>query len=206
MTPQEVAALGLPPAPKGEEWEFIKCPAQQIPIGNVILVSKTGGPPVTPQELLQMALGSITVPVLQPTTAPPLNRPALVGLPEWFWIPKAQWHPVSVTVSVGPVWATLTATPEELTFDPGGGLAPGSCTGPGVSYTKSTAAGDACRFTYLESSALQPGNAYAAAVTVTWNVAWTGSGGTGGTINAGLQMPFPFLLRVAEAQALVTGP
>ncbi|GEM_PF-1017925 len=206
MTPAEVAALGLPPAPPGEEWEYIRCPALQIPIGNVILVSKNGGPPVTPQELLQIALGELTVPELQPRTAPPLNRPALVGLPEWFWIPPAQWHPISVTVTVGPVWARLTATPNLLTFDPGGGLAPSSCPGPGTSYRSAPSGGAGCQFKYLQSSALQPGGAYAAAVTVTWAVTWTGSGGTGGTVNAGLQMPYPFSLRVAEGQALVTGP
>lgn len=206
LTRQQIAALGLPPAPAGQQWDFINCPALQIPIGNVILASTTGGPPVTPQELLQIALGEITVPVLQPRTAPPLNRRALVGLPEWFWIPAAQWQPVSVTVAVGPVWARLTARPVLLTFDPGGSLVGASCPGPGASYISGTAAGGTCRYTYPVSSALQPGGAYQAAVTVTWQVSWTGSGGAGGTINAGLQMPYPFALRVAEGQALVTGP
>ena len=206
MTPQEIQNLGLPPAPKGEQWDFIRCPALQIPIGNVILASTTGGPPVTPQELLQMALGEITVPVLAPQTAPPLNRRALVGLPEWYWIPPGQWHPITVTVAVGAVWAKLTATPDLLTFDPGGGLGGTSCAGPGVSYSKAGAGQGACRYTYLTSSALQPGGAYQADVSVTWRVTWTGSGGVGGTVNAGLQMPFPFALRVAEGQALVTGP
>jgi hypothetical protein len=206
LTPAEIAALGLPPAPKGEQWDFINCPAQQIPIGNVILASTTGGPPVTPQELLQIALGSITVPVLAPQTAPPLGRRALVGLPEWFWIPAADWQPVTVTVAVGPVWAKLTATPGTLTFDPGGGLPGSSCQGPGTSYSTSKGSQGGCKYTYTVSSALQPGGAYQAAVTVTWQVAWTGSGGVGGTINAGLQMPYPFSLRVAEGQALVTGP
>jgi hypothetical protein len=206
LTPAEIAALGLPPAPKGQQWDFINCPALQIPIGNVILASTTGGPPVTPQELLQIALGEITVPVLAPGTAPPLNRRALVGLPEWFWIPAAQWQPVSVTVAVGAVWARLTATPVLLTFDPGGGLTGTSCQGPGVAYRAGGSGQGACWYRYSVSSALQPGRAYQAAVTVTWQVTWTGSGGTGGTINTGLQMPYPFALRVAEGQALVTGP
>lgn len=206
LTKAEIAALGLPPAPPGEQWDFVNCPALQIPIGNVILVSTGGGPPVTPQELLQIALGEITVPVLRPSTAPPLNRKALVGLPEFFWIPAGRWHPITYTVSVGPVWAKLTATPSKLTFEPGGTLTGTSCAGPGVSYNSRAAANDPCQYTYAQSSALQPGGAYQAAVTVTWVVTWTGSGGVGGTINAGLQMPYPFSLRVAEGQALVTGP
>ena len=28
------------------------------------------------------------------------------------------WRPVSVTASAGPVWATATAQPQRLTFDP----------------------------------------------------------------------------------------
>ena len=61
-----------------------------------------------------------------------------------------------------------------------------------------------CFYTYDQSSARQPGGAYQAAVTVTWVVTWTGSGGTGGTVNAGLQVAVPISVRVAEGQALVT--
>jgi hypothetical protein len=42
-------------------------------------------------------------------------------------------------------------------------------------------------------------------VTVTWRVTWTGSGGVGGTLNAGLQIADPISVPVAEGQALVTG-
>ena len=41
------------------------------------------------------------------------------------------WGPVSVSASLGPVWATVTATPLRLTFDPGDPAGPGpvSCGG-----------------------------------------------------------------------------
>ena len=195
LSPAQISYLGLPAAPKGEEWAAITCPGTQ-PFGGVTLESKGGGgaPPVTPQELLQVAEGELTVPALAPETAPPPHADGLVGLPELFWIPPGEWHAV-------------TATPEQISLEPGGGLTGTSCDGPGLAGTAAQQAGrsDPCSYTYTESSALQPGGAYAAAVVVTWRVSWTGSGGVGGMLNAGLQVPYPLRLRVAEGQALVTG-
>jgi hypothetical protein len=206
LTPAQIAFLGLPPPPAGEKWGVITCPGTQ-PFSGVTLVSANGTPAVTPQELLQVAIGELRVPVMAPGTAPPLGRDGLVGLPEWFWVSAAQWHPYTVTVSAGPVWAEVIATPSQLSFDPGGGLGGASCQGPGISYRAARAAGQTatpCSYTYTQSSALQPGGAYPASVTVTWVVTWTGSGGTGGTVNAGLQIADPISVRVAEGQALVT--
>lgn len=206
LTPAQISFLGLPPPPAGEKWASLTCPGN-LPFGGVTLVSANGTPAVTPQELLQVAIGELRVPVLHPGTAPPLGKDGLVGLPEWFWVQSGQWHPVTVTVSAGPVWAEVIATPSQLTFDPGGGQSGTSCPGPGISYRAARAAGQTttdCSFLYAQSSALQPGGAYQASVTVTWDVTWTGSGGTGGTVNAGLQIVDPIAVRVAEGQALVT--
>lgn len=204
LTPEQIAFEGLPKPPAGEVWAAITCPGNQ-PFGGVTLESANGTPAVTPEELMEVAEGELKVPVLRPGTAPPLGQDGLVGLPEWYWVRAARWHAINVTVSAGPVWATVTATPTGMTFDPGGGLAGGSCDGPGVPYSAGGASQSACTFTYDQSSATQPGGIYAAAVTVTWLVTWTGSDGNGGTLNDGLQVAFPFALRVAEGQALVTG-
>jgi hypothetical protein len=211
LSKSQIAFLGLPPPPAGQKWGAITCPGRN-PFGGVTLVSGNGTPAVTPQELLQVAESELRVPVLAPGTAPPLGKDGLVGLPEWFWVPAGQWHPVTVTVSAGPVWATLTATPSQLTFDPGGGLSGASCKGPGISYSAARAAGQvttACSYTFTQSSARQPGGAYPASVTVTWVVTWRGfspaGGNVGGTVNAGLQIADPIAVRVAEGQALVTG-
>ncbi|MGO9078945.1 MAG: hypothetical protein ACLQDY_07845 [Streptosporangiaceae bacterium] len=204
LSPGQQSFAGLPKAPKGEKWETITCPGRN-PFGGVTLVSAAGTPAVTPQELMQEALGLLKIPTLRPGTAPPMGHDGLVGLPEWFWVPAGQWHPVSKTVSVAAVWATVTATPVRLTFLPGGGLPADSCAGPGTAYARGQTASSACQFTYAQSSAQQPGAAYRASVTVTWRVTWTGSGGTGGTINAAEQIGYPIALRVAEAQALVRG-
>jgi len=206
LSKSQVAFLGLPPPPPGQKWGAITCPGPS-PFGGVTLVSGNGTPAVTPQELLQVAESELRVPALAPGTAPPLGKDGLVGLPEWFWVTAAQWRPVTVTVSAGPVWATITATPSQLSFEPGGGLTGASCTGPGISYRAAQAAAQTttpCSYTYDQSSARQPGGAYQASVTVTWVVTWTGSGGVGGTVNAGLQIADPISVRVAEGQALVT--
>jgi hypothetical protein len=202
LSPAQIAFLGLPPPPAGQKWAVITCPGTQ-PFSGVTLVSANGTPAVTPQELLQVALGELQVPVLAPDTAPPLGKDGLVGLPEWFWVPAAQWTPVTVTVSAGPVWAEVIATPQTLTFDPGGGLAGASCSGPGISYSAGLTT-TACSYTYTQSSALQPGGAYQAAVTANWDVTWTGLNVPVTQVNPDLQITVPISVPVAEGQALVT--
>jgi hypothetical protein len=200
--------LKLPPPPKGYRWEALTCPGAR-PFGGVVPVNnKTGRPGVSPRQLLQIALGELIIPYLRPATAPPRGSDGLVGLPEWFWIPHRDWRPVSITVSVGPVWARATAVPTGLAFSPGAGLPELACAGPGTPYDPHLPAADQhtrCSYTYAQPSAGQPGAAYRAAVIVTWRVSWTGSGGAGGVINAGLRIPRPFSLRIAEGQALVGG-
>jgi hypothetical protein len=197
------------PAPKGEEWRWIVC--QMIGQTGLVLVptgSTTANPGVTPQQLLQWALANLKVPVPAPATAPPRGQDGLVGLPEWVWLPASQWHPVTAQVSVGPVWAKVTAVPGKITISPGSGLPGQSCTGPGTPYNPrrpAAAQHTDCSYTYQQSSDLQPGHAYQVSVTVTWTATWTGSGGAGGAVNPPLQQTTTFPLRVAEGQALVSG-
>ena len=206
LSADQIHFLGLPKAPKGEEWAAITCPGKQ-PFGGVTLVSKaTGVPRITPRELMEVARGLLHIPATAPATAPPLRKDGLTGLPEWYWIPRG-WGPVrSPRVTAGPVWAQVTATPVDLSFDPGGGLAGVSCHGPGTPYRGGRRT--ACSYTYRQSSATQPGGRYQAQIVVTWRVTWAGGVGAGttdgGTLSAGLQEAYGFELRVAEGQALVT--
>jgi hypothetical protein len=207
LSQQQASFLGLQwPPPKGDTWEAITCPGAQA-FGGVVLVGNAAAaaPAVTPQELLQIAIGRLHVPVPQPKTAPPRGKDGLVGLPEWFWV--GNWDPVHVTVAVGPVWATATAVPQQLTFNPGGGLADLTCRGPGTVYRPKlplNAQHTDCSYTYDQPSAGQPGNVYQASVTVSWNISWVGSGGAGGEVAAGVTSNAPFTLPVAAGEALVT--
>jgi hypothetical protein len=206
LSQQQAAFLGLQwPPPKGDTWEAITCPGTQ-PFGGVVLVGNAAGAPaVTPQQLLQIAIGELHIPALKPGTAPPVGKDGLVGLPEWFWI--TNWRPVSVTVTAGPVWARATAVPQQLTFNPGGGLGSVSCRGPGTAYQPKlplSAQHTDCSYVYTQPSAGQPGNTYQASVTVSWNISWVGSGGAGGEVAAGVTATTPITLAVAAGEALVT--
>ncbi|HEY2316575.1 MAG TPA: hypothetical protein VGH96_23445 [Streptosporangiaceae bacterium] len=204
--------LGLSwPPPQGESWAIVDCLGGAIDAApQAVLVSNaTGAPAIAPQQLLLTAVGQLQVPHLGPSTAPPRGHDGLVGLPEWYWIPADNWHARTVTVTAGQVWAVVTATPVGLTFQPGPGIRPVSCTGPGVAYNphKPAAAQHTdCSYTYREPSMGQPGDAYQASVTVTWRVTWTGSGGAGGVLDAALSVPVGFAVPVAQGEALVTGP
>jgi hypothetical protein len=210
LSPGQVSFLGLPPAPAGEQWAAIACPGNS-PFGGVTLVAGGAAPAVTPLDLLQEVEGQLTVPTLQAATAPPRGRDGLVGLPEWFWIARPSWHPIHTQrLQVGAVWAQVTATPEQLSFVPGGGLAGRSCRGPGTAFTSQAPDESSdCSFTYSQSSATQEGGTYAASVTVSWRVTWAGfspaTGPAGGVLKAGLQVADPITLKVAEGQALVNG-
>jgi len=197
------------PAPKGEKWMWMSCTtAGQAGLVLVPTGSNTANPGVTPEQLMQMALASLKVPLPAPRTAPPRGDRGLVGLPEWVWLPRGSWHPVTAQVSVGPVWARVTAKPVSISVSPGGGQPGVSCPGPGTAYDPrlpASAQHTNCSVTYLRSSLQQPRNQYQTSVTVTWTASWTGSGGAGGAINPPLTQTTTFGIRVAEGQALVTG-
>jgi hypothetical protein len=209
-TAAQAQQLGLGQAPAGQAWAELVCGNSMLPGVVVILVSAaTGTPQVTPQQLMIQAYGELRVPSLSPATAPPLGHDGLVGLPEWFWVPPAGWHALSITVSTGPVWATVTATPVGLTFEPGAGISPVSCQGPGTAYDPATPAPSQstdCSYTYLQPSAALPGNVYQASVSITWRIDWVGSGGAGGVLAPALSVPVPLAIPVAQGEALVTTP
>jgi|HubBroStandDraft_1064217.scaffolds.fasta_scaffold03305_6 hypothetical protein len=214
-TPASPAVLqrtGTGPPPAGYQWDIMTCPGSAGgPLGGqLVQVSiATGAPAISPVELLQIAIGELSVPTLTAQTAPPIGSSGLVGLPEWYWVPKSQWQNVSITVTAGPVWADASAIPTTLTFAPGGGLADEACTGPGAEYDSRESVSSQqtqCSYQYDQPSLGQPGNAYQAALVVTWTIAWTGSGGAGGTITTGYTTGTAFPVRVAQAEALVNTP
>jgi hypothetical protein len=197
--------------PNGQSWALLYCAGGAAgPVAPAVLVSNaTGAPAVTPRQLLVTAMGELHVPHLSPSTAPPRGHDGLVGLPEWFWMTAGGWRARTVTVRAGPVWASVTAAPVSLTLQPGAGLSPVSCIGPGTAYDPhrpAAAQHTDCSYTYLTPSAGQPGNAYQASVTVTWKVSWTGSGGAGGVLDAALPVPVSIQVPVAQGEALVTSP
>jgi hypothetical protein len=204
------AGIG-PPAP-GHQWDIMTCPGSNPgPLGGqlVQVSTRTGTPAISPFDLFKIAIGELSVPTLAAATAPPRGRDGLVGLPEWYWVARGQWHPVSVTVRAGPVWATANANPTSLSYVPGGGMGSVACHGPGTPFNRSLLAGQQhtnCSYTYTTASKGQPGNAFQAGLFVTWTVSWTGSGGAGGLVTDSYTTGSAFPVRVAQAEALVTTP
>jgi hypothetical protein len=169
-----------------------------VPVGGGAAV-----PQVTPQQLLAWAQAQLKLPLPGIKTAPPHGSDGLVGLPEWFWVDPAQWHPVTAQVAVGAVWAQVTARPVQITIRPGTGTAV-TCDGPGTAYDPKLPAQSQhsdCTWTYGQSSDGLPGNAYQASVTVTWDATWSGAGGAGGAL-APDEETAAFTVPVAEAQSL----
>ena len=204
------AGIG-PPAP-GYRWDIMTCPGSNPgPLGGqlVQVSTRTGTPAISPFDLFKIGIGELSVPTLPAATAPPRGKDGLVGLPEWYWVARGQWQPVSITVRAGPVWATASADPTSLSYVPGGGMGSVACHGPGTPFNRSLPAAQQhtnCSYTYTQASRGQPGNAFQAGLFVTWTVSWIGSGGAGGLITDSYTTGNAFAVRVAQAEALVTTP
>lgn len=138
----------------------------------------------------------------------------LVGLATWWWVDPAAWRVIRQRTQVGPVWAEVTATPVSTSWDAGDGSAPMLCDGPGTPYDRSLPESQQstdCAYTYRRSSADQPQTGpsnndrfFTVTVTTSWQVTWTGSAGSGGTLPV-LTTTSSFPLAVAQRQTVVTG-
>ncbi|MEW1774806.1 hypothetical protein [Streptomyces sp. NPDC086777] len=164
----------------------------------IFWVDKGDAPPadvenaVTPKILAELAYKEIRVPSTQVTLAP--ADKTKVNLPTWAWLDSVKFKPVSVTASV-PVLgisATTTATPHSLKIDPGTSdavtyPASGVCEFKNGSIGEAYAKGKAgetppCGVKYLRSSGT---GSYPLRATITWNISWKGTGGTGGPLDDG---------------------
>ncbi|NEA43661.1 hypothetical protein G3I42_31245 [Streptomyces sp. SID11385] len=150
---------------------------------------------ISPEILAGLAYERMKVPSLKAKLAP--AGASKVNLPTWVWLDRSQLEPVSVTATLAvggfAMSATTTAKPVRLAIQPGTADArtlPGSGTcpvGEGGAIGEPFAAGKAdrtppCGVTYLRSS----GDAtYRLQTAVTWDTAWTGTGGAGGDLPDG---------------------
>jgi hypothetical protein len=167
---------------------------------------------VSPGALAQRAVNQLQLP--SPSVGLDPRGRALVNLPEWFWIPPAQWRPLTQRTRAGAVWALVTARPVSTSWDPGDGSQPFSCDGPGTPYDASRSAAQQtsdCSYSYQRSSAAQPQSGpdpndrfFTVTVTTTWSVSWVGAGGTGGALPA-MTRSTSFDLAVAQRESVVTG-
>lgn len=137
----------------------------------------------------------------------PLHGWAYVTVPVDFRAGGDSWRTVSVTASVGPVWARVTAVPARLTFDPGDPNGPGpvSCSGDAPTADFDPAVPGACSYTYRNASSTSPFDGYHFQTTtsIDWSISWTSSTGAGAQL-ASYSTSASALLAVAEVKGLVT--
>jgi len=164
-----------------------------------------GPAPPDPAVLAALARQTLGLPIPVIRSSPAQAALQLTNLPTWLWINPAEWVPESKTATVPGESVTATATPVSVTWHPGDGSTV-TCQGAGTPYTSADNPGSAspdCGHTYTTSSAGQPGGAFQATATITWDVTWQGAGGVGGVLPPLLTTAVA-VFRVAESQALNT--
>lgn len=163
-----------------------------------------GGVTATPRELAQQAIDTMRLVGADIRTEPARGLTGLVGLPVWLWTPitATTWGPNSAKASVPALTVTATAKALRIVWDMGDGHSvtcrnPGSAYDPALGMTRSPS----CGYVYGQSSASQPGQAYAITATTTWRVTWAG-GGQAGVLT--VTRVSTSSVRIGELQVLVS--
>lgn len=174
--------------------------------GGWYLLPQTEPRDLLPSLLRQLRERSLPRPSPVFEMLDPVNHWAFVTVPVDFRAGGDSWRTVSATASIGPVWATVTAQPTTLTFDPGdpAGSGPVSCAGdaPVAAYVAATP-GD-CSYTYTNASSTSTFDGYhfLTTLTIEWAISWTSSSG-GGTLEP-YSTSATAPLAVAEVKGLVS--
>lgn len=150
---------------------------------------------ITPEILAALAYQHMQLPDTEVSLKP--EGTTKVNLPTWAWLDKAVFDEVQATAAINApgfaLQATTTAKPVSLKLEPGTKdaetyPASGECTiNADGSIGEPYAQGKAdqtppCGITYLRSSGNGTFNLQA---TITWEIAWTGTGGAGGDLPDG---------------------
>ena len=158
-------------------------------------------PVLPPEDLARVATDRLRelLPVPAAVLSPPADR-NVVNVETWLSV--ANPGPVSATVGLPGISVTATASPSSTVWDLGNGERR-SCPGLGVGWARSY--GDRfvapCGYTYAWYSKDQPGDRYAASVTLVWTTSWTASTGETGVLDDLLTVT-PIALHVGEIQTV----
>lgn len=143
------------------------------------------------------------------------GRPyTVVNTHMWFWTDSSEWHSFTATARAGANWATVTAKPVALQLVPGDGQGAVECASPGRPFDTARDAyssswvpqpePDGCDYVYRKATSDYPNEMLTATLSIRWELSWTGSGGTSGTLTAKATSTDQTFM-VAEAQAVVSG-
>jgi hypothetical protein len=177
------ASVSMNGDPGTGTWYVITCPGTTPSLLFVSTVGRPAAqPPLTqPRALAQEALATMRLPGPMVEMSPPSGA-EVVNFQDWLWVAPSTWHPISATATAGPVSATATATPTRVVYDMGNG-GEVVCDGAGTPYDPTVPSQEqstSCSYTYIASSAGEPGNRYTATATIYWSVRWTAAGAPGG--------------------------
>lgn len=103
-----------------------------------------------------------------------------VQVPTDFRVTDAsQWEPITARAEAGPVWASVTATPTKLVFNPGDPTNPAgaSCDGSGPVDAYDPASPGRCSYTYLNASSIASGNVFHYEIRTVWTITTDSSSG-----------------------------
>jgi hypothetical protein len=150
---------------------------------------------ITPEMLAEYAYDEISVPDTEIEMNP--DDEQVVNLPTWVWLDEAAFEPVSVRAELpnAGLWAETTAEPVSLTIEPGtedATLFPsdGVCEiaedgSIGEPYTEGRSEDDPpCGVMY--ERATHAVDSFELTATLTWQVSWEGSDGSGGELPDGV--------------------
>jgi hypothetical protein len=164
--------------------------------------------PPSPAQLAQQAAASFRLP-LPSGHRSPSESVRYKGVPftwvnlwTYFWTDATTWRTLSAAARAGGVWARVIARPVSLTFDPGDGSPAVSCAGPGhpwVNTDGNAAPAGGCGFRYRDVT----DRTITSTQTITWQLTWTGSGNTSGTL-AQRSTSTSAQLRVMQIQVVTT--
>ena len=109
--------------------------------------------------------------------APPFDFHTFIRIENWFWVPEAQWHDVSLTENLGPASVTLTAAPSRLETETGDGAPATSCDDPGRPWRPgmTDAAKTTCSYAYTSLDS-PVGSTYTVVGRLYYDVSWTCTG------------------------------
>ena len=191
------------PCNGGEQYDFVPNEALGIQAGAPQL------PPPDPAVLAAQAYAELAPPAPTAHRSPDEDMRGqpwtVVQLWTWYWVEQADWVPLSRTVELRGVSATVTATPVATTFDPGNGDGVVSCDGPGRPWTDPGDNSDpapssvgGCGYQYKRVA-----EGVQATTSIRYAVTWTSSTGAGGALPDLLGSTTSPPFRVEQIQVVV---
>ncbi|HZC53154.1 MAG TPA: hypothetical protein VE441_11735 [Mycobacterium sp.] len=191
-----------------------------MPLAQLNAILARNGCPLVPQSvppspatLAQRAADSMLLPDPRlgryPAGTLKDGRPyTVVGAYTWYWTDASKWKSYTATASAGGNWATVTAAPVSLSFTPGDGNPAVSCAGPGSVWRQGVdgpwdPSPSGCQYRYPHSSIHEPNQEVTATYAIIWQLTWTGSGNTSGTLTAKTTQATA-TFAVAEVESVVT--